>query len=70
VLMIGSFALAIFLGAISKVIPKWYPVYTFYWGDRIKKYDNKVSLMKFVGGGIVLAIIVGLVVNYIYDKVL
>lgn len=56
----------VFFGDIVK---SWYPNYTFYWGDNIKKYNRKMGSLKFVIVTVFLAIIIGLVVNYLSLKI-
>jgi hypothetical protein len=66
--LIGILILYYVMSRISNRIISWYPKYTFYWGDRMSKYDSKISKVKFVVGGIILAIILGVVGNYISSR--
>lgn len=68
-LLIGFTILSIAIDFIMKPILRWYPTYTFYWGDRVKSYDLKMSVVKFLFGSIVLAIILGVVGNFAYDRI-
>jgi hypothetical protein len=68
--LILGFLLFLFMAGsyLRHLIKSWYPTYTFYWGDRVRKYDRKVSMIRFVLGGIIFAIIIGMAGNYFYDR--
>lgn len=66
--IVAFFIIIVFLMMIRRPIAKWYPHYTFYWGDNIKRYDRKIATIRFVSIGIVFTIIIGIAVNYLSDR--
>ena len=52
-----------FIGRIKKI----FPMYVFYWGDRVKSYDFRVGVIKVVLGSVGLAFLVGIITNFFYD---
>jgi hypothetical protein len=59
----------LFITYLLDALKRWYPFYTFYWGDGTKKYDVKIAVVKFVAIGIILALILGVLGNYISNKI-
>ncbi|MBW6529135.1 hypothetical protein KZ820_00135 [Sphingomonas sp. RRHST34] len=53
---------------LEKLLRPLFPRYVFYWGDNIPRQDRRIAMLKVLGGGVVLAIIVGVIGNYIYDR--
>jgi hypothetical protein len=43
------------------------PPYVFYWGENIKAIDKKANAGKFLLLGVIVAVLIGLATNYIYD---
>jgi hypothetical protein len=43
----------------------YFPFYNFLWGDYIKVYERKKSTGKFIVGGIIFALVISVVANYI-----
>lgn len=66
-LLFASMAFLLFSDYLVKPVTRWMPLYTFYWGDRVKIFDRKMAIIKFVFGGIFLAIILGVIGNFVYD---
>lgn len=60
------FSLVIFFPWLKK-IKNIYPLYTFYWGDKIKRYDRRISILKFSFTAIFMAVIIGIFTNFLYD---
>ena len=67
--LVPAIFLSMFMDSLVRPVLRWFPVYTFYWGDRVKAYDLKINLVKFLFGAVFLAVCIGLLVNYIYDAV-
>jgi len=61
-------AALVFATVIRKPIARWYPIYTFYWGDAVKFYKIKMNAIRFLIIGVFLTVILGMATNYLYDK--
>jgi len=67
--MILSFVPVLLSLFFTERMINWFPRYTFYWGDATARYDKRVTLIRFLAGGVIFAIIIGMTGNYFYDLI-
>ena len=61
----GPFGVAVLIIAVLYAWAHFFPVYNFIWGDYVRVYERRKAVGRFILVGIILAIVVSVVANYL-----